>query len=234
MMEVVMTTRQQTKGIESEVVDLRGFDFSPRTVVKVERAADDGKKKVEKNVEPMCIDFSLGAPSGNHPLTKLMKKVTGDHTPDSLVSLRLRGNEKGGLDLDVRYDWTHRYTAYRQEGCGSLRVTDVGDEVAPYCYATERSIDYERYESVPYEATERKYYNNTFRNVKGPEFAAVFLALSEAAKGDKDVVPALSALDKSYPALTAEARGLIGESRDAIIADKVQELRALQESLAAI
>lgn len=119
------------------------------------RSSLGGQPKVKETIETKPFELALRLTPEDKADFKY-PAIVGLRPQDvgkanSAVTVKLKLDPKQGLSLYSDYNTEEQYTAYETRSYPS-RYIQAGDEVAPYCYASESRWEYET-EQIPYKAT---------------------------------------------------------------------------------
>jgi len=127
----------------------------------------------------------------------------------------------------MEFNWTHTIHGTTEIGVDPHFIS-VGDEVAPYCYASESSIEYRSYRSVPYTEERREKFRDIVENASPEQIAAACYVLAKAAAGDKEIMSALEALKENYPSLLRKAKSALTRTQKALVAEQKAKMASLE------
>ncbi len=209
-----MTGRPTIQKSQTEQpVNLSQFSFQP---------ADEIVRRT-----PVPFSLSFEAPTAE--INGLVKSLLPDLSKaDSCIMLSLTGNPQDKLDLGIKFRWKNRFETTMKVGVNP-RYIERGEEVAPYCYATESSIEYGEYRDVPTIEERWEMFNESFESATPEQLAGACYVLAKAAPGDPEVATALAALKERYPGLMSRAKTALSKARKGLIAEAKAKVASIQD-----
>ena len=222
---------RQQRQPESQPFRLEHLSFSPpeeiETTTTARSSVNGSRKTVTREHRPLEISMSVSPEDPFHPVSTALWKLTGEGTLVSPVRFYLKEGTKNSLDLGISYDVRRNVTAYHTH-LSNPRFISVGDEVAPYCYASESSVEYDE-TLVPYETTETRREDKMHRGVSGPLLDTFLLALMTEATQNPEAEKAVKALEAGFPSETEKARA----TAQKMMTDEIAAARSRLEEMVA-